>query len=247
MADGHFYKRGTIKLHLANRDVLQVVKYGQFINYTGRAKPNVISIMNPSVVWAVSSKFRISNRKTSEPCDLSQITNLDLLFSLFVGFFDGDGTIYRRKGRTRSAAIKTHGAWLGNLSLFEKFLYCYFDKYRKYHTNLARLNGRGYALLLLSDLSLLAAMKRKALELRLPLMERKWDLIDENIKFSSHEKSKRRFNEVIEMLNVGKTNKEIANILGVTENAVYMYLRRKNLCHKPGSVQTGILEKIVLN
>jgi len=235
MADGHFYKRGAIKLHLAEKDVSHVNKFGEYIKYTGKAKPNTINVMNPPVVWQICDKFKISNKKTIEPCDLTGIKDDNLLLSLFVGFFDGDGSIYKnKKNKIRSAAIKVHSSWLPNLSIFENFLYCYFKKHRKYATNLARLNNRGYALLILSDLSLLAAIKKKSLEFKLPIMKRKWDYVDERVEFNSHEKSEKRFDDILRMLNFGKSNKEISEVLGIGENSVYMYLRRNNLCQKFG-------------
>jgi len=225
MADGHFYKHGAIKLHLAKRDTCHVKKYGEFIRYIGKAKPNTINVMNPFVVREICNKFKVSNRKTLEPCDLSRIISDDLLFSLFIGFFDGDGTINKRKQKVRSAAIKTHRSWLFNLKLFERFIYKIFPKKRKYDTNLARLNGCGYAILMLSDLSMLAAIKRKAQELCLPFMERKWNHVDENW-VSDYEI---KFLKICDWIKRGIHIEVIAKNLGIKKKSLKVYMRKKNI------------------
>lgn len=125
MADGHFYKQGALKLQLSEKDRSQINKFRSFVNYIGKSKSCLMSAMNPSIVYKIMEKFDLSNIKTYEPCDLSWIKNQDLLFSLIVGMFDGDGHFPVRNNHVYGIVMKLYKTWLPNLKLIEKFLYEY--------------------------------------------------------------------------------------------------------------------------
>ena len=180
IADGTFYEK-ALKLHLAEADREHLEKFKRFVSYSGKAKTCSVSLMHPEVVPMIREKFDIRDRKTYSPCDLSHHSG-DMLFSLIMGLIDGDGTMAQRKGSVSGIAIKLHSSWIDQLVFIEKFLYDYFDMKREKSKGLTRINKAGYALLMLTDRFLLAKIKGKVLEMNLPVMERKWALINVDYK-----------------------------------------------------------------
>ena len=226
IADGHFYKRGAIKLHLAEEDREQLEKFKSFVKYNGRAKTCAVNVMNPPVVDYIITKFGISNRKTYEPVPIEKIDNDNLLFSLFAGMLDGDGSVRYRNGTVSTFEMKLHGNWLPKLEFMEDCLYRYLDVKRRKDTPLARLRKDGYSLILLTDRQLLASMKRKVSSFQLPVMNRKWDLIDENYVGREH-KLEEKWVKIQSMLSDGCSNKEIAKSMLLKEDSLRMIIWRK--------------------
>lgn len=226
IADGHFYKRGAIKIHLAEEDRQQLEKFKLFVKYTGRAKSCAVNVMNPLVVGNIITKFGISNRKTYEPVSIEKIKNDELLFSLFVGMLDGDGSVRQRNGTVSAVEMKLHGNWLSKLKFMEDFLYRYFDIRKKKNADLARLRKDGYSLILLTDRQLLALMKKKAIELNLPVMIRKWDMIDEHY-VSRQQNSEEKWIKVQSMLSCGCSRKEIAKSMAIKVKSLNVLIWRK--------------------
>jgi hypothetical protein len=212
IADGHFYEKGAIKLHLSEIDRDHINKFRKFVCYTGKAKSCTMNAMNPPVVEMIVNKFGISNRKTYNPVPIEKISNYDLLFSLFVGMLDGDGNIRNRNGTVSTFEMKLHGNWLSKLQLMESFIYKYLDVQRNKDTPLARLRKDGYSLILLTDRQLLAEMKKKVILFSLPVMGRKWDMIDENY-VSREEKYLKINNEVYSLFDNGLSAKKVAEKL----------------------------------
>lgn len=195
-------------MHLAEEDREQIEKYKKFIKYTGKAKNCCVNVMNPLIVKSIADKFKISNRKTYVPVPLNKVKNETLLFSLIVGMLDGDGNIRERNGTTSAIEMKLHGSWLPQLEFIEKFIYKYLNIKRKKQTKLARLKKNGYSLILLTDRGLLAAVKRKVKELKLSVMHRKWQNIDENY-VSREEKCEQIRKEIFSYFDLGMSTKEV--------------------------------------
>ena len=226
MADAHFYKRGAIKLHLAEADREQINKFRSFVHYTGKAKSCTMNAMNPPIVKAIREKFGISNRKTYEPCRINWIKNTDLLFALVVGMLDGDGNIRLRRRAVSTIEMKLHGNWLNNLQFIEQFLYDYFDLEKINNVHLARLRKDGYAVLILSDRYLLACMRKKSEELNLPVMERKWREVDRDF-ISPFRAYRERAPKILALVKQGLKHKVIAQMLGVSVAVVSTTLYRE--------------------
>jgi hypothetical protein len=212
IADGTFYERG-IKLHLSNRDQDHLNKFKEFVSYKGTSQSNSVYVTHPVYVPMIRQKFDIQDRKTYNPCDLSKHT-ADMLFSLIIGLIDGDGSMRKRQGSVSAIEVKMHQSWLKQLEFVGAFLHDSLDVERTFDTNLARLRTDGYALLLLTNRSLLAEMKNKSIQLHLPMMERKWDAVDNNY-LSRIQESELLRRQVHDLKSQGMTLRAISNELNI--------------------------------
>ena len=194
MADGHFSDR-QIRLAISAQDIEHLKKYKAFINSTNRISfvyENYVRIhsCDSFVVSHLKSKFAITSNKTYEPCDIQSIQNKELLFSLIIGFIDGDGCICKNiHCDAHSISVVGHANWHANHQYMQDFLYNYFGETNE--TKGARIrevmaslpqNPEKKGPYKRSDFSLhkkalLAKIKAHAQKLSLPIMERKWGKI----------------------------------------------------------------------
>jgi hypothetical protein len=203
LADGAIsdFKRLIVTLSVHDLDHLE--KFASFLktnirilkDYKSKGSFNSdgmcrISIQDSIKIPLLCQKFDLKPLKTYNPPVLN-IKNDDLFISLLAGFIDGDGSIKTNKNRggNMSISLKNHSSWLNVLSYFEDRVYTAL-KYKKYKDkSLAHIIGSGYSLLNLTDNSLIKLLKKRVVELNLPIMKRKWDKIDENI-ISKYERSR---------------------------------------------------------
>lgn len=216
MADGHFSKQNRLSLNLALLDKDHVFKFQNYIN-CGNVQVDYqahIKVMDVSTLSYLKEKYKIHNNKTENPPDLSQIIG-DNLFSFMIGFIDGDGSIQYQTGRTDvKLAVKCHRAWKEALSYIFKFP--------------ARINNQGYSYLGIADNTILREFKRKAIELNLPILTRKWDKIDLN-KESKYLKSDIWQEKAFNLYDNGITQiQKIADILDKKYITVYQAIKRRN-------------------
>lgn len=178
MADGHFANNGSITINLSIKDIQHIQKFAEFLNIKKEFKKASLYAMDKKIVGELKNKFRISNNKTYNPCNIEKIKNKDLLFSLIIGFIDGDGCINLRGS---SITITSHRNWESQIIFMGRELYG-FNKTFNLGNNetLINLGIFGY--------TLLKKIKIKILELKLPILTRKWDRIDHN-KMGKKEKS----------------------------------------------------------
>jgi len=160
MSDGHFNKN-----HFITLSINDIEHTNKLRSYLGMEKTDkkLISISDMPTFKKLTEKFKINNNKTYEPCDLSCITNEDLLFSLIIGFIDGDGTI-----SNKYLGIVSHKNWYNNLYLFNQVLK---NTTNIYYSN-KLINIR------VSRIKLLKEIKQRAISLKLPFLERKWNKIN---------------------------------------------------------------------
>lgn len=98
------------------------------------------------------------------------------MMSLIIGFIDGDGSFAKMKNRGYADVIfriQCHSSWLDNLNKISRIIH--------YNSGMpfvsAKINSGGYAQLSLIRVETLRCLKRKAVELRVPLLERKWSVV----------------------------------------------------------------------
>jgi len=218
IADGHFYNRGAIKLHLSEKDREQINKFRRFVHYSGKAKTCTMNAMNPTVVHKIMNKFHITNLKTYNPCSIRWIEG-DLLFSLIVGMFDGDGNIRWRNNSVSALEMKLHKNWFENLRFIESFLYEYLKVEKSKNVSLTRLRKDGYSVIILSDRYLLALIRKKSEELKIPFMKRKLGKVDADY-VSPYREYRNRVPKILELINCGMKQKDIAKTLSVTPQVV---------------------------
>lgn len=173
MADGHFSKY-SIQINLGKKDIKHLQKFAKLVNYNKKLIRPSLYINNKQIVDILKEKFKISSNKTYNPCKIINIKDKNLLFSLIIGFVDGDGSIQTDKVKT-SLVVKCHSSWFKNLELMLNIL-CDGNK-KTYKT---RINKDNLAYFFISDLNILKKIKQKVLKLNLPILKRKWDNIDLN-------------------------------------------------------------------
>ena len=97
---------------------------------------------------------------------------------------------------------KNHSSWEDVLKLFGTLIT---------NKDCVKINNQGYAELTISNTKILQDFKTKILSYNLPLLNRKWDIINMNF-VSKYTKAEELRNQVIELLNKGLKQKEIAEI-----------------------------------
>jgi hypothetical protein len=225
LADGYF-SENRIKLKLAEKDKEHVLKFAKFIKFSGnRTDKQEVSAMDNFIVPKIREKFDIKNRKTYEPCKIDWIKDENLFLSLTIGFIDGDGSVRQQTGRKDCLlTIKCHSSWKDNLQLFSDKICSYL----KIKSNQTRIDKCGYALVNFSNSIILKFLKRKALELELPILERKWNKI--NLDHISRSENHPIFVKKIKtMVDKGMRNCEIAKILKVDDSHISIVVSKYNL------------------
>ena len=138
--------------------------------------------------------------------------------ALLAGFIDGDGCI-RHPSKNRKdfiLTIKVHSSWLNILAEFNSLI-C--DK------NFCKINSAGYAVLTITNSEYLKKLKKQLLQLNLPLLNRKWDIIDLNYT-SKYVQSNINKELVMKLYNNGLTYKEIINTTGLSKSYIYKIINK---------------------
>jgi intein/homing endonuclease len=227
IADGHFSAK-RLHLVLAQKDRHHVERFSRFVE--SRVEPFSykksigIRFMDSNVIPKLRKKFGICNNKTHNPCKID-ISDRDLFLAFLIGFIDGDGCICKNKNREDShIKIKCHSSWLANFESFRKQL----SKILQVEVSEPKINKQGYANWNITNTAILRTLKLKTQELDLPVLQRKWNRINESY-ISRQEKGKERIEQVRILLADGVSKKEIARQLGVAKCSISQIIKRNNL------------------
>ena len=169
-----FLLADRLKLTLKKSDKEQVHRFGEYVKYTGSYGTSntseSVSCKDSLIVPKIMNKFNILSAKTYNPPTGLEFINEDLLLCLIAGFIDGDGNIQKHSKRDDFfLRIKLHSSWIGVLNTFSMVI-CNDSK--------AKINSSGYAELVISNTKILQALKERVATYNLPLLKRKWDIID---------------------------------------------------------------------
>lgn len=213
LADGHLSKSNTLQINLNERDSNHLHSLREYLRSDIK-----ISIKNgivrcvftdvPSII-ELKKMFSWQSNKTKNPIQLPNLTN-EQLFSLIIGFIDGDGSINSRQCKT-SLHVKCDKSWREILSIFHFHL---VGEYKKFN------DVGGCSIFYISKTEKLRDIKRRALGLDLPIMIRKWNKIDLN-KVMKYDKSK----IVLDLIISGKTLKDIKK-LGYSRSLIYSTMKK---------------------
>ncbi len=217
-ADGSvlYYKR--IKLGLKDKDQLR--KFADFleIDYNGQ---DCISTQNAEKVSEFCKLFDFRPSKTYNPPRRFSLYGNNFL-AFLIGFIDGDGSIQYQTGRKDCLlSIKCHKSWLPLLRVFQQKLSSLCGT----KMPAPKINRCGYASWFLSNSVVLKFLKRKANEMNLPCMTRKWGKIDLN-RISRQECGKINKKETLRLYAAGHRQKDICEILGLKKSSVCMIIKR---------------------
>lgn len=181
LADGSFDRNKRLKIVLSRKDKSHLELFSLKTNSNVKDtisklnnmeyEQSTISIMHTDIVSKILNKFDIKSNKTINPPDMKFYENInkEKLFSLFVGYIDGDGSIGKKHKRDDSyIRIKVHKNWLDFIDFFNKKLEI---------NSPLKITNSGYSLLQISNYKICKKIKSEMLSLNIPFLKRKWDLI----------------------------------------------------------------------
>lgn len=230
LADGHINNKERIKVEISIKDVEHLKKFKNYIE-TDKISINDkncrLLFQNKEICPKLCDKFDILSNKTYNPPNFSLYNfNKELIFSLIIGFIDGDGNINKLQKRNDcNLRIRLHKSWLSNLIFMENFLYQYFGIEK--NNILSKIGNDGYSTLTISNNILLKKIKNECISLDIPIMKRKWDKIDEN-RLTRYEKSLKIKQDIIDLKISGFKNIFIIKKLNISKKTFYKYISELN-------------------
>ena len=208
------------------RDTNHMLEFCKFVNttnirYNYERKMISMAIQNVDKFSEIINILKLlSSNKTENPNDFSKLEiSREQMFSMIIGFIDGDGSIREQTGRTDcSIAIHVHKKWQSNLEFMENFLYNYFsfEKMRE----LTKIGNDGYAKLIFSNYKLVRQIKKEVVNLKLLVLNRKWDKINEN-EIRNKEEINLKKDIIIKLIKEGTTPVSIIKLTNFSSNLVY--------------------------
>ena len=203
LADGSFYNN-RLTLTLSIKDKEHVIKFAKFINYKGSYQETStkfgISCKDTAVIQKIRKKFDIKINKTYNPPNTILKFDKNKTYALLAGFIDGDGNIQHQNKRSDFfLRIKNHSSWINILKEFGKLIT---------ESNCVHINNSCYAELNISNTVVLQNLKKIVTSLNLPLLSRKWDIIDLNF-VSKYTIARVLKDKVLNLYKQGYKNKEI--------------------------------------
>lgn len=236
LADGHINKKGRLTFALSKKDKTSVENFANFVSSNIKEYKRCfrVTIQNQDILPMVCKKFSIVPRKTYYPPKLDFIHDNDLLLSLIIGYIDGDGSIRNLHQRKDFAiSLHAHKSWIEIYKMFENKLYSIFEIKPRHDIERTKLDACNYVTLHIGDSRICKKIKQKAIELKLPIMKRKWDIIDLNY-VSRMEKSDTNNVKINQLQKEGYSVKEIALRLNIKPSCIYQlnYRQQKLFKHK---------------
>jgi hypothetical protein len=223
-ADGYFFNN-RLRLVLARKDKRHVESFCRFVrcdNHRDLENNSYgVAVQDSFNVPKIVGKFDLQKAKTYHPPIVSWMTG-DLCWAFFIGFIDGDGSIGNQSGRRDCLLrIKNHISWQPVLKFFTDFV----SKEAGVVPPEVKPNKQGYAEVNIANSMTLKCLKKKAGELKLPVLERKWSKIDQDFVSRREQAIKNRI-AVVDLKQQGFRNVEIAKQLGLSQAAISVILKK---------------------
>jgi len=170
-------------------------------------------------VLKIIKKFSILPLKTYNPPTDLNIENVDFFISFLVGFIDGDGCIDKQG----CLHVQCHKSWNSLLEQWFNRLYKISDAVilnRVQKTSLKcsidKRDGSGRIEIYNNDI--LIFLKNKIAELKLPILERKWNRVVQRKRYKRNSSELKA--SIRNMIEAGLTQKEIGHNVGVDPSYV---------------------------
>lgn len=190
LADGHISKSENIQLNLSMKDKNHVLKLERFIGHKipkyETKKTIRTNISDRPTIQKIKYLFKWKTNKTKYPPIIPDIITGDKLFSLIIGFIDGDGSI--KKG---GLYVRCDWNWHNLLDFFYFELTQNIKDFKK--------TTDGCSIFYICRKKLLRSIKDKAEQLSLPIMDRKWKKLD--INSPRYQKSLEKSKQILNLLN----------------------------------------------
>jgi hypothetical protein len=225
LADGSFSsKRLNVVLSCKDKEHL-IMLAGLFkanFNFSRRGSAIGFTSQDPVIIPYFMSEYDIKRNKTYNPPSVDVLSRIpdELLTPMFIGFVDGDGNISKQyKRRDSFLRIKKHSSWLGVLSFFSL---------KMFGVDYAKINNSGYAELVVSKAEHLRGLKLFAIKHALPVLNRKWSVIDENF-VSRMEGYDLKVRRCVDLLSLGVRHSVIHNETGLNESIISLIKKKWKL------------------
>lgn len=228
MADGHFSDR-RLAVKVSVSDIEHVRSLAAWLGPNFRVKVErrgtiaSLACQQPATVAALRERFDISSRKTYEPPRALPYASEELLTAWLIGLIDGDGTVRLQTGRRGAiASLVAHASWGPLLQLVSARL------------GLGRVGARRggeknlstYAALTISAHPQMVALKVFAGTQRLPVLQRKWEKVDESFVPRTVRAARARA-----LVMAGGTARKLVDQLGYEPHTAYVTVRRLHARH----------------
>lgn len=145
-------------------------------NFKKESKSVNICITDSICVPLIKEKFDINNKKTYFPPNMNNYSFTDdQLLALIIGFIDGDGSIDLRGKHCPHISIQTTKEWADNLHFINTTIHRISGESIK---NKIKINNRNHATLSICKRNVVATLKQFAITHNLPILARKWQIIN---------------------------------------------------------------------
>lgn len=222
-ADGHFSEARRVCISLSIKDIEHLKKLAVFLGNTKVTTKGLycsLSIMDTDELSILCEKYRITSNKTFNPIDFNSIEGVRNKLCFIAGFIDGDGCIRNQSGRKDfTLGIKVQKNWLPVLEQFNQILDSNKTPIRIYDN---------YAVLAICENTQLQKLKRIMLQLNIPLLNRKWDVIDLAFE-GKYQKSLRQKLKAYKMLDEGFSRKEIMSTLNLSAAWICGIIKKRKI------------------
>jgi hypothetical protein len=217
LADGHIANKNNIQINLSIKDKIHILKLKEYLGdfkIYENDKCIRATITDRKTITTLSNDFGWVSNKTKNPIKIPNFLSYDGIFSLIVGFIDGDGYI-NKKG---NIILKCDKSWK---ELLEYFYFFLTNENKKFN-----LTKENLAIIYINKKRILIDIKQKVYNLGLPILERKWSrIIDRIIK-------NEKYDVVKSLLIDGFGVEEIKNQTNFSLSFIYKVKKIENLIKK---------------
>ena len=226
MADGYIdHDAMRLILSLAIKDRDHIIKFAEYIKCNNHSYISNyaygVSAQDKKIIPKIINKYNFLRRKTYNPPNLSYLRDNNLV-SFFIGFIDGDGHIRKQYKRNDSCCmIKIHKSWYETLTYLvsQIAIMCNITIPPPF------INTVGYTEVYICNSIILKFLKLKTLEWNLPVLLRKWNIIDEHF-YSRIENAKKTRLMVIDLHQSGMSRKDIAAQCQISKSYISQILSK---------------------
>lgn len=206
IADGHIYKKSSIQINLSIKDkdhLTKIMSHIGDVSINSNDSQVRLTISDRRTTNKLSEDFNWLSNKTKNPVNIPSQISSDALFSLIIGFIDGDGTINKRG----QIFIKCDKSWKENLEYFYQIL---TGEKKSFD-----LTSNGLSIIYILKLKTIFEIKKRAENLNLPIMSRKWERVKSRLVKGD------KYDIVKELIKDGYCIKEILSKTKFSQSLVY--------------------------
>lgn len=213
--DGNFSK-DYLRITLENSDYTHLEKLSLITSSKLQRKQfyTTLCVGDKNNMQELKDKIGVfDNNKTVNSINFPS-TEDDYLFSFIIGLIDADGCIEIRNGKAAQLKIELYHTWYDNLLKISIFFKQYLDIESK-----VLINKRNYALFRISGHKNILKIKKKAQELNIDYLNRKWNNILEDTTGCNFFKELKP--QILKLYKKGDNLHKISKILNINYHSLF--------------------------